>query len=72
MVVFGTLLLWLGWLMFNAGSSLAMVGEDGSAAYLSSERAIMNTILAPASGGLLTFVIRKHITGENKDIRMDF
>lgn len=49
-----------------------MVGEDGSAAFLSSERAIMNTILAPSAGGLLTFVIRKHITGENKDIRMDF
>lgn len=72
MVVFGTLLLWLGWLMFNAGSSGAMVGEDGSAAYEAAERAIMNTILAPSAGGLLTFVIRKHITGENKDIRMDF
>ena len=65
-------MLWLGWLMFNAGSSAALVGEDGSAAHLAAERAIMNTILAPSAGGLLTFMIRKHITGENKDIRMDF
>jgi ammonia channel protein AmtB len=70
--VLGTLLLWLGWLCFNAGSSLGLVGEDGSAIYLSAERAIMNTILAPASGGLFTFFTRKYITGEKKDQRMDF
>ena len=72
MVVFGTLILWLGWLMFNAGSSGGMVGVDGSASYESAEIAIMNTILAPCTGGLLTFIIRKHITGENKDVRLDF
>lgn len=70
--VLGTLLLWLGWLCFNAGSSLGLVSADGDAIYLSAERAIMNTILAPASGGLFTFVTRKYITGEKKDQRMDF
>ena len=59
--------------MFNAGSSGGLVsGDDGSATYESAELAIMNTILAPAAGGLLTFYIRKHITGEKKNIRMDF
>jgi ammonium transporter, Amt family len=70
--VLGTLLLWLGWLCFNAGSSLGLVSADGDAIYLSAERAIMNTILAPASGGLFTFATRKYITGEKKDQRMDF
>lgn len=64
----GTLILWLGWLFFNAGSSAAISGGSN----LDAERAIMNTILAPAAGGLLTFWTRKHITGENKHVRMDF
>ena len=64
----GTLILWLGWLFFNAGSSAAIAGGANKDA----ERAIINTILAPAASGLLTFVTRKHITGEKKDIRLDF
>jgi Amt family ammonium transporter len=72
MVVLGTFLLWLGWVMFNGGSSGGIVGEDGSKTHLSAELAIMNTILAPAAGGLFTFLTRKHITGENRDIRLDF
>jgi Amt family ammonium transporter len=59
-------------LCFNAGSSLGVVGADGSPIYLSAERAIMNTILAPSAGGLFTFYTRKYLTGEHKDIRMDF
>jgi len=70
--VLGTLILWLGWCCFNAGSSLGLVGSDGSPSYLSAERAIMNTILAPSAGGLFTFFTRKHLTGEKKEIRMDF
>ena len=58
--------------MFNAGSSGGLVGSDGSKDYSSAERAAMNTILAPAAGGLLTFYLRKHITGEKKDKRYDF
>jgi ammonia channel protein AmtB len=70
--VLGTLLLWLGWLCFNAGSSLGLVSEDGDSIYLSAERAIMNTILAPSAGGLVTFFSRKYITGEYKNKRLDF
>ena len=33
---------------------------------------MMNTILAPSACGLLTLVIRKHITGEGKDTRLDY
>jgi ammonium transporter, Amt family len=70
--VLGTLLLWIGWLCFNAGSSLALVGEAGEPVYLSAERAIMNTILGASSGGLMTFATRRIITGERKDVRLDF
>lgn len=62
------MILWLGWLFFNAGSSAALSGGANA----DSERAIINTILSPSAAGLLTFVTRKHITGENKDIIMDF
>ena len=58
----------MGWLFFNGGSSAALSGG----ANLDSERAIINTILAPSAGGILTFYTRKHITGENHDIVMDF
>jgi len=60
-------------LCFNAGSSLGVVDtDDGSKLYESAERAIMNTILAPSAGGLFTFFTRRYITGEKKDVRMDF
>lgn len=32
----------------------------------------MNTILAPSAGGLFTFFTRKYITGEKRDVRLDF
>lgn len=61
----------MGWLCFNAGSSLGLVGEDGTQPYESAERAIMNTILAPSAGGLFNFCIKKHINGP-KNVRMEF
>jgi len=66
--VLGTLILWLGWLFFNAGSSGAISGGANKDA----ERAAINTILSPAASGLLTFVSRKYITREKKNIRLDF
>jgi len=49
----GTLILWLGWLLFNGGSSLKIVGSDGQSASI----AMMNTIIAPSAAGLVTFAI---------------
>lgn len=66
--VLGTLILWLGWLMFNGGSSLALTSTGAGDASL----AMVNSILAPAAGGITTFFTRKLITGQKKDIRMDF
>lgn len=66
--VLGTLILWLGWLFFNAGSSGAIAGG----AHTDAERAAINTILSPAASGLFTFFTRKYITREKKDIRLDF
>lgn len=54
--------------MFNGGSSLALT--DGGAQ--SASLAMVNTILAPSAGGIFTFFTRKHITGQKKNIRMDF
>ena len=33
---------------------------------------MVNTILSPCASGLLTFIIRKRITGQHTDIRLDF
>ena len=33
---------------------------------------MVNTIIAPSAAGILTFFTRKHITGENKEFRLDF
>ena len=67
-VVMGTLILWLGWLMFNGGSSNKIVGSSGGDAKL----AIVNSIISPSAAGIFTFLTKKHITGQNKNIRMDF
>jgi len=64
----GTLILWLGWLMFNGGSSGAVVGASGDAAKI----AIVNTIISPSAAGIFTFLTKKHITGVGATMRMDF
>jgi len=66
--VLGTLILWVGWMFFNGGSSLAITGGN----YKSAAQAMVNTILAPSAAGLFTFLTRKYITGQNKDHRLDF
>lgn len=33
---------------------------------------MVNSILAPSSAGIFTFYTRKYITGQKKNIRMDF
>lgn len=68
-VLQGTLILWLAWLMFNGGSSLAIIGDSGDSAQL----AMVNTILAPSAGGLFTLFFKKYIAGDDvKAARYDF
>jgi ammonia channel protein AmtB len=62
-VVLGTLILWICWLMFNAGSSLALFDIKARS---QASRAMMNTFIAPGSAGLTAFVFKKYITGEGK------
>lgn len=65
--VFGTLILWLGWLLFNGGSSAGITGDNGKSAQI----AIVNTILAPSAGGIFTFLVKGYIVG-GSDVKMDF
>jgi ammonia channel protein AmtB len=54
-------------MFFNGGSSLAISGNSWEEASL----AMANTILAPCACGLFTLLTRKHITGENRYVRLD-
>ena len=49
-----------------------MIGPDGERLYLVSERALMNTVLAPSIGGLFTLFTKSYITGIEQSCRMDF
>jgi len=66
-VVLGTLILWLGWTLFNGGSSFATVGDAG----VSASRAMMNTIIAPSAAGITTFFVEQKLGG-NTNIRYNF
>jgi Amt family ammonium transporter len=71
-VALGTLILWVGWLFFNGGSTLGLTGRQPERDWQTAARAIANTILAPSAAGLSTLVIRKRITGESQDVRLDY
>lgn len=58
-VALGTLILWVGWMFFNGGSSLGLSGGNWKSASL----AMVNTIIAPSAAGICTFFTRKYITG---------
>ena len=58
-VMQGTFILFLSWLMFNGASTLGMSGEKGKTAQL----AMINTILAGCSSGIMTFATKKYIVG---------
>ena len=66
-VVLGTLILWLGWTLFNGGSSFGTVGDGG----VSASRAMMNTIIAPSAAGITTFFFEQKMGG-NTNIRYNF
>ncbi len=63
----GTLILWVGWLLFNGGSSFGSVGDAG----ISASRAMMNTIISPSSAGLVTFALEQKLGG-NTNLRYNF
>jgi len=63
----GTLILWVGWLLFNGGSSFGSVGDAGVAA----SRAMMNSIISPSSAGLVTFALEQKLGG-NTNLRYNF
>ena len=63
LVVLGTLILWVGWLLFNGGSSLGVSTASGRIAAVT---AVQNTFLAPGASGLTAMFLKKYITGLNK------
>jgi ammonia channel protein AmtB len=56
--ILGILLLWVSWLAFNGGSSIATIGDGGTKAM----RSLANTSLAPMMGGLVGCFLKKYIT----------
>lgn len=56
--VTGVFILWLGWLFFNAGSTLSFTGES---AIIAGE-VMMNTTLGGAAGGLVVFLLKHPLT----------
>lgn len=63
----GTLILWVGWLLFNGGSSFGTVGGGG----VDASRAMMNSIICPSAAGITTFILEQRMGG-NKNIRYNF
>ena len=60
-IVLGTMILWVGWMFFNGGSSLGLSKEtDG---WTKGSLAMTNTIIAPSAAGITSFFTRKYITG---------
>ena len=47
-------------------------GTELNSGWRAASAAMVNTILAPSACGLLTLYMRKMITGENKDTRLDY
>jgi ammonia channel protein AmtB len=54
----GALFLWLGFIFFNAGSSLFVHSKD---TWLAAEKAAVNTFMAGAGGGFLALAFKKNL-----------
>jgi len=66
------MILWVGWMFFNGGSSLGLHVSDDTVGWKGASLAMVNTIIAPSAAGITTFFTRKYITGENYEYRLDF
>ena len=64
------MILWVGWMFFNGGSSLGLT--DPNDGWTKASLAMTNTIIAPSAAGITSFFVRKYITGENHEYRLDF
>lgn len=69
-IVLGTMILWVGWMFFNGGSSLGLT--DSVDGWPKASLAMTNTIIAPSAAGITSFFTRKYVTGQNKEYRLDF
>jgi len=69
LVVLGTMVLWLGWILFNGGSSLSVTGGN----LIQAEKAVVNSIISPAAAGVFSFILRNYVLnrGPNKKKYLD-
>jgi len=61
--MFGGLFLWLGFIFFNAGSTLGMYKGNQLNLWESAEIAAVNTFMAGSSGGLWCLLIKTKLMG---------
>ena len=54
LAIFGTMILWFAWLLFNGGSSNGLSGDGVSKSSL----AMVNSILSPSAAGIFTLFTR--------------
>merc|ERR1719440_699773 len=61
-VVMGTIMLWFGWLGFNAGSTTSMIDGSSDTAAV----AMVNTLVAPAISGIVSLILTFTIHSTSK------
>ena len=62
----GSLILWVTWMCFNGGASGGLTNygvPTGKPKWQLASESMVNTVLAPSSAGIFTFLTRKYITG---------
>jgi len=66
-LLMGAMFLWLGFIFFNAGSSIMMHRQD---LWLSAEKAAVNTFMAGLGGGALGLALKKNLVVGTKEPRV--
>jgi Amt family ammonium transporter len=62
-VMFGGLFLWVGFIFFNAGSTLGMYKGNAPMLWEAAEIAAANTFMAGAGGGLICLLLKTKVMG---------